>query len=211
MTEFGFDLLNQITDETIVFSPLSLQIALAMTAAGARGSTLEEMREVLHLKPSFIEDMNKTRKHLSSIAKKSKASLDISNGLFPAKSLVLKEEYVRTVTTLFKSTLSSMDYSTDPEQSRAHINQTIKKLTKGMIEKLLPPGSINGDTRLVLTNAIHFLGKWKKPFTSVITRPFKSADGSLPAIKYIACKQYRAHYSSTDQWAAVSIPYKGWT
>lgn len=34
----------------------------------------------------------------------------------------------------------------------------------GKISKLLPQGSVDGDTRMVLVNAVYFKGKWKTPF-----------------------------------------------
>src|SRR5262245_21290124 len=50
--EYAFDLYRQLTkeakpDENIFFSPYSIQAAVAMTYAGARGETAEEIAKVM--------------------------------------------------------------------------------------------------------------------------------------------------------------------
>src|SRR3954469_4434305 len=51
-SEFAIDLCRQLDTQTgnLSFSPLSVRAALAMTAAGAKGKTLEEMNNVLRLR-----------------------------------------------------------------------------------------------------------------------------------------------------------------
>eukprot|EP00768_Dysnectes_brevis_P002399 gnl/Dysnectes_brevis/1819_a2088_2006.p1 GENE.gnl/Dysnectes_brevis/1819_a2088_2006~~gnl/Dysnectes_brevis/1819_a2088_2006.p1 ORF type:complete len:387 (-),score=112.63 gnl/Dysnectes_brevis/1819_a2088_2006:139-1299(-) len=206
---FGFDLLDQISDETVVFSPLSLQLALAMTAAGARGLTLQEMRDVLHLSPSFVEDMAQIQSHLDSITNED-VSLGISNALFPDTSLALKQEFVTTITDHFNSTISSLDYRTDPNHAREEINKVVDELTHGLITELLPEGSIDGSTKLVLTNSIHFLGQWQNPFTDTIDMPFHPPSSDPTPLPFLShYTGYHALHAATDQWQAVSIPYSG--
>src|SRR2546423_10041560 len=50
-SEFALDLYHQLDNQpgNVFFSPLSIRAALAMTSAGAKGKTLEEMNSVLRL------------------------------------------------------------------------------------------------------------------------------------------------------------------
>ena len=43
--------------------------------------------------------------------------------------------------------------------------------TKEKIRNLLPAGSLDAQTRLVLTSAIYFYGKWQDPFVASRTQP----------------------------------------
>jgi len=60
-TQFAFDLYNQVKkadggDKHVVFSPVSISTALAMTYAGARGETEKQMAQTLHFTAKkFIE------------------------------------------------------------------------------------------------------------------------------------------------------------
>lgn len=58
---------------------------------------------------------------------------------------------------------------------RRTINQWVGKKTQGKIVNLLPPGAVDGQTTLVLANAIYFQGSWARPFYTALTKdmPFK--------------------------------------
>jgi serpin B len=51
--QFAFDLYRRLADKpgNLLFSPYSISTALAMTSAGAKGKTAEEMQTVLHFPP----------------------------------------------------------------------------------------------------------------------------------------------------------------
>lgn len=57
-----------------------------------------------------------------------------------------------------------MDFSRDPEGSRASINEWISENTKAKIKDLLSQGSITPQTYMVLANAVYFKGMWKCKF-----------------------------------------------
>ena len=49
------------------------------------------------------------------------------------------------------------------------INDWVSDQTEGKIEDLLPPGSVDSATRLVLANAIYFNAPWQYPFEEEAT------------------------------------------
>jgi serpin B len=63
-----------------------------------------------------------------------------------------------------------VDFKTAPEAARLTINQWVEQKTEDKIKDLLPPGSVNSDTRLVLTNAIYFKGDWQTQFDKAATK-----------------------------------------
>lgn len=61
------------------------------------------------------------------------------------------------------------------------VNSWAKKATKGLINVLLPYGSINPDTALALENALYFKGSWEKKYdaSKTRTRNFHLLDGQF--------------------------------
>jgi serpin B len=75
---------------------------------------------------------------------------------------------------------------------------------------LVPPSAVTNDTRLVLVNAIYFLGDWQQPFEKEATSPapFHAARGRTHDVPTM-------HRSATLRlakgagWKALELPYKG--
>lgn len=77
----------------------------------------------------------------------------------------------------------AVDFRGDPEAARGTINAWVGKRTNARIPELLAPGTVDTRTRLVLTNAVWFLGEWLEPFQPERTKdePFRLRDGSSVA------------------------------
>jgi serine protease inhibitor len=65
---------------------------------------------------------------------------------------------------MFKDNIETLDFATEPEESRDQINKFVEEVTKENIKNLLPPGSIGTDTNVVLANAAFFKGNWASKF-----------------------------------------------
>ena len=63
-----------------------------------------------------------------------------------------------------------VDFKGDPEGERKKINAWVEQQTNNRIRDLMPAGSIDAVTRLVLTNAIYFKGEWATPFDESSTK-----------------------------------------
>jgi serine protease inhibitor len=75
----------------------------------------------------------------------------------------------------------NVDFAGDPEAARRIFNDWASDQTKGRIKEVLPAGSVTPDTRLILANAVYFLGEWAEPFDVSETKPadFLSAGGKV--------------------------------
>jgi serpin B len=213
-TAFGCALYGQLQSErgNLFLSPFSISTALAMTAAGARGKTLDEMEKVLHLPAHAPAAFGAILKSLNDEpdAKKRGFTLTTANALWAQKGYPWRPEYKKLVATDFAAGLFDVDYQTDPETARGTINAWVEKETREKIKNLLPQGSVTPLTRLVLTNAIYFKGDWDIQFKKDDTKelPFTLADGS----KKNTPLMYRVggyNYLETEGFQVLDLPYVG--
>lgn len=184
---FAFDLYAKIRGQSgnFTFSPASIMAALAMTQGGARGETREQMAKVLHLDPSQAEASFEMGKALRALTEKSSGTtLRMANRLFGERAFTFEEAFLTKTKAAFGAPLEPLDFRKDAEGARATINAWVAKETARKIEDLVPPGGIAPDTRLVLANAIYFLGKWQSPFEKSATSPapFFLANGTTKQV-----------------------------
>jgi serpin B len=183
--EFALELYAQLRgDEGNLFvSPWSISAALAMTYAGARGETAAQMKDALHLDlppeslhPAF-------HAHLNTLAPVDGASYELAaaNALWAQKDKAFLPEFTSTVSTHYGAEARSLDFATAPEAARQTINAWVEDKTRGRIEDLFPQGTIDPMTRLALTSAIYFKGRWKEEFDEDDTRdePFHAEGGDV--------------------------------
>jgi serpin B len=164
---------------SLFFSPFSVETALAMTSAGARGPTLEEMQKTLHLPadphPAFAELL----KHLNATGtdKKRGCELTTANAIWAMQGYPWRKEFIQLTTKNYGAGVIEVDFA-ESEQARKRINDWVEKETKEKIKELIPAGVISALTRMVLTNAIYFKGNWAIQFDKKKTKdaPFHRAD-----------------------------------
>jgi len=160
-TEFALSLYAQLHSQegNLFFSPLSLSTALAMTYAGARGQTAEQMATVLHfpaeqqqLPPVFAT----LSKDLYADSETQGYQLHVANALWGQKGYRFRQDFLSTTKTYYGAGLNEVDFQTAAEEARKTINAWVEQQTKDKIKDLIPPGALDELTRLVLTNAIYF-------------------------------------------------------
>ena len=100
-----------------------------------------------------------------------------------------------------------LDFSKSPDPSRITINNWVSSKTNDKIKDLIPAGVITGDTRLVLTNAIWFKGKWATAFDKSATKdePFATPSGSKKVPTMHATMA--ARYGETKDATIAELPY----
>ena len=210
---FGFDLYQRLRRQpgNLVISPASITTALAMTWGGAEGETAAQMREVLHLEGAADEVMTLSGQLAGSLQDPARPVVfRIANQLFCEQTYKLVPAFVAKTRAFFGAPVELLDFKKKPEPSRVHINQWVEEKTRHRIRNLIPPGKVMPDTRLVLVNAIYFLGDWDDPFNHDETRPMPFHLTASEA-RDVPTMNNRGGFriAQKDGVTALEIPYKG--
>lgn len=206
---FAMDLYQALNKdgENLFFSPLSISTALAMTYAGAKNQTAQQMQEVLHNtgnQDAYHEGNEALRKLLQ------KSALIQANSLWPDKNENLLDSFLYTLQKQYGAQCQPLEFATDPELAASVINDWVAENTLGRVQDLLQPHDITADTRLVLANAMVFDGQWQEAFDPAMTRPmaFYLADGTILEIPGMHRKS-NIMIASWDDFKLVELPFKG--
>ncbi|MEI7592973.1 MAG: serpin family protein [Actinomycetes bacterium] len=204
-----------------VFSPYGISVTLAMAAAGARGSTADQLNVVQHLTPglNLDEGLNAIGQELenrsgpqSNDQRRGEIALDLPTSLWIQKQTRVKQPFLDTLSTMFGTGIRTVDFRSDPEASRNAMNNWIRQNTHRDIEGLVPRGLITDVSRLVLTSAASLNAPWDIPFESLKSRPakFTLIDGqSVNPVTMTVQAPAGLLYAKSDGWEAVSLPYLG--
>jgi serpin B len=221
--KFAFDFYNEILNKeegNLFFSPYSISVALAMTYEGAKGQTKEEMKNVFYFPEDDILRSNSAAIY-NQINKKNKSyTLRTGNALWVQKDFLLLEDYTNRVENYYGGKAVNLDFKNDLEKSRQTINSFISEQTNNRIKELLKPGILKPNTKLVLTNAIYFLGDWKYQFDKKNTKDmdfFITPNNPVKVpMMYISGKNMNNmkpkpatfNYAELEKLQIIELPYK---
>ena len=214
---FAWDLFDELQTGggNLFFSPASIELALVMTWNGARGETAAEMARVLRLPAPYADEFSSVTGAFGQLQNQLEPgegpyTLNIANRLWGQQGYAFQPPFLKDLDTHFGAGLEELDFQSDSESSRLAINDWVAERTEQKIVDLLAPGTVDVSTRLVLTNAVYFLGDWQHPFSASATRdrPFFLADGK--EIRTSTMNQLRSLRYTADGLAQVlALPYKG--
>jgi serpin B len=220
-TAFALDLYRYLSSDggNLFFSPHSISLALAMTYAGARTETEQQMAQTLgftlpqtRLHPAFNAlALELTERGNSSEAEEGSGfKLNIANAIWGQSGYSFLSDFLDVLAVNYGAGMRLLDFYNSPEPSRETINLWVEDQTMGKIKDLIPPGSITGLTRIVLTNAIYFNAAWALPFDRELTHEgtFKSLDGG-ENMSQMMRKTNHFNYAGDEDYQAVELPYEG--
>jgi len=215
-TAFAFDLYQQVGDQdgNLFYSPYSVSIALAMTYAGARGETEQQMADALRftlpqdrLHPAFnVLDQALASRGASS----DEFELHVVNRIWGQVDYSFLASYLDVLAENYGAGLNLLDFVNATEQSRVAINDWVADQTRDRIKDLIAPGAITALTRLVLTNAVYFKAAWEEPFDEALTQDgsFHRLDGSQVTVPMMR-QNASFGYAAGDGYQAIELPYEG--
>lgn len=160
---FYSEIAKDSPESNLFFSPFGISTAFSMAYEGAAGNTASEMQQVF----GFISDDQKRREAISDTlakldSKNDMYKLQIANALWVKDGYQIKQDYLDTATTYYDSTVDNVDFVTNDGVNK--INRWTSEKTQGKIKDVLAPDSTDELTRMVITNAIYFKGKWGNQF-----------------------------------------------
>jgi serpin B len=214
-TEFAFDLYHALRgqDGNLFCSPYSVSTAVAMTYAGARGTTADQMARVLHftlpptlLHPAFGDLMQEVNGPQGR-----SYELYTANALWGQKGYGFQENFIAIAKAHYSAGLNEVDFAGLPEDARTRINQWVTKETHDKITELMPRGVIDAMTRLVLTNAVYFRGDWEQAFDPRRTRDgeFHLSDKTTVNVPFMHHDSPSFRYMRNGDVIALDLPYTG--
>jgi serpin B len=218
---FAFELYQALREQdgNLFYSPHSISVALAMTYAGARSQTAEQMAATLQflleqerLHPAF----NWLDFELASRGEGAEGKdgdgfrLNIVNAIWGQKDYEFLSDFLDVLAENYGAGLRILDFMNETEKSRLTINEWVSDQTEGRIKDLIPQGAIDALTRLVLTNAIYFNAAWENTFDEDVTAdgPFYLRDGGQVTVPMM--KQTESFgYTEGEGYQAVELRYDG--
>jgi len=215
---FAFDLYGVLSStpagagQNIFYSPFSISSALAITGEGAKGTTADEINSVFH----FPANATVRREGFLQINKGFNAAdagytLRTANALWAEKNYSFLPSFTSIAGTYYSANVTNLDFVHAPEESRVIINTWVEEKTEKKIRDLLPAGSIDSLTRLVITNAVYFKGTWVRQFDAARTQDadFLTETGKTVNVKMMQDTGSEAEYryAETNSVQYIELPY----
>jgi len=220
-SDFAFALYQALREQegNLFYSPHSISVALAMTYAGARGETAQQMADTLNfileqerLHPAFNWlDAELASRGEGAQGKDSKGfRLNIVNAIWGQKDYGFLPAFLDVLAENYGAGLRILDFANETEKSRLIINDWVSDQTEQRIKDLIPREVLTSGTRLVLTNAIYFNAAWEYPFDEDVTvdGPFYLLDGGQVSVPMMEQTESFG-YTDGEGYQAVELQYDG--
>lgn len=221
-TDFALDMYRALKSQNeggFFFSPYSISVALAMTYAGARNNTENEMANTLHftlpeaqLHPAFnaVNIALNARGQGAAAAGGEGFRLNVANSIWGQTGTDFLDDFLDVLARNYEAGLRLLDFIAAAEASRTIINDWVEEKTEDRIQEFLPPGTITSNTRLVLVNAVYFNAAWLNQFEEKMTQSgdFNTLDGQV--VQASMMKQTKTFpFLDGEGFTAIELPYDG--
>ncbi|MGK5554010.1 serpin family protein [Actinomadura kijaniata] len=193
----------------VVLSPSSLSSGLGMVHQAARGETAAAMARTLRLPPGDLLPALRARTGALKALNTRDVKLRTVDQVWADRALTPNRDYLDRVATAYDASLKLLDVRGDPEGARATVNEEIKKITEGLVPRLLPENSVRANTGWILTDALYLKARWAAEFKKQDTAPapFTTAAGrrvDTPMMRRTTGYGVARHRG----WTAVDLPYR---
>lgn len=178
-------------DENTLVSPLSIQLALAMTANGANGETKAQMEKLLGGEIK-LEQLNEyLHTYVNSLPSTEKSKFEVANSIWfrdDEDRLTVEKDFLQTNANYYGADAFKAPFD---DTTLNDINNWVKDNTDGMIDKIID--GIDPNTVMYLINAITFDAEWQEIYTehSVYDGEFTNIKGEKQNVKMMHSEESR--------------------
>lgn len=175
--------------ENTLVSPLSVMVALSMTANGADGETLREMESVLGGTLS-IDDLNAYLcSYVENLPQSERAKLTLADSIWINEIIEsqVHSEFLQKMSDFYAADVYKAPFN---DQTLKDVNSWVSEKTDRMIPKILD--ELSPDSRMILINALRFEAEWALMYdeVSVSDGEFHAADGSRQPVTLMQSDEY---------------------
>ncbi len=188
ITSFGSGILQNLLhkDENIMVSPVSIFNALAMTANGAKDSTLAQMEDVFGI--SSDECNNYLEQYNNSLPSGDNYKFNIANSIWvnEINSFKTEPDFIKKNQDIFGAEVFPSQFSS---KTAAEINNWVDKNTDGMIKEIVD--DIPQNAMMYLINALAFDAEWKDIYdeNSIRDGKFTKENGTKQDVSLMYSKE----------------------
>lgn len=215
LNDFGLDLWQATTGggaagrPNSVLSPLSVAAALGMLHAGLAEP---DAREVAQLFGSMRAGRTLLKQALPAALAQAAAEggpLKVASRLWvqAAAAKHLQPGFVQQLAQSYGASAQAMDFG-QADAARGQINQWVAEQTNGLIQDLMPVGSVTANTRMAVTQALHFRSPWAQPFHVDQTVPmnFEVSPGNRKMVPTMR-GEMKARAAEVDGFTVYELPF----
>ena len=210
LASFGLELLQKSREadkKPVLVSPLSVALALSMTANGAEGDTLAQFQQVLGGGVD-LEELNgacvQLMQDYQGLSGSTKCT--IANSLWVAPEGQIRDDFVGKCRGVFDAQVFQAELSNAAIVKE--LNDWVSDHTNKMIPKIIDQ-PFPEETACLLVNALYLKNKWLREFDPLATseRVFHHGDGSTSRMDFLASCNTRLSYIQDKGAQGVVLPY----
>lgn len=207
VSDFSIELFkNSFSNEkNSLISATSVLLALAMTANGADGTTLDQMERVLG-KNLNLQQLNEyLYSYVKNLPNEDKSRIEIANSIwFRENALNVNYEFLQTNANYYNAAAYSTPFNNTTVND---INKWVKKSTDGLIDEIIKV--IPDEAVMYLINCVLFDAEWAVKYEkqSVYDIEFTSYNNEKQMTKFMPSKE--SLYLNDDGAVGFIKPYFG--
>ncbi|RFZ83388.1 serpin family protein [Mucilaginibacter terrenus] len=204
----GIGLADSI-DHNVFMSPLSVSFAMAMTANGAKGATLDSINKVMEFTGFTRDDVNNYYNKLVTDLPQldPNTKLNIANSIWYRQGFNVLPDFISVNTTKYQAQVQALDFGS--ASAKNTINDWVSGKTNGKIPTII--NAIPTEVQMYLINAIYFKSTWKAKFDAANTakKPFYLQGGGTVQADLMSKEglEYKTNFIPADSTRIAEIPY----
>ena len=200
---------QQVTDQNMMISPMSLQYALGMLSNGCDETALKEITDAMGMNDYSLDMLNSFYYNLTQtlVQEDEDFTLKLANVIWIQNDYQVGKDFIQNNKALFHADVNNIDFY-QVNKAKKTINEWASKATEGTIKDLSL--QINELTRVVLANACYLKGKWTVPFDKKDTKKeiFYNMDGSTSEANMMYLTEIlNFRNSANEPYMMVELPY----